>query len=409
MKHVIIGVGAAGIAAARTIRQMESDAEIVMISEDKHVHSRCMLHKYISGERDEVTISFVPENFFEKNRVKWLRGIKVTGVDVGKKEVLTADGAVSYDKLLIAAGAESSRMPIAAFDTAKNVCGLRSLDDAKRIKEAAKNVEHIAIIGAGLVGMDAAYALLELGKKVTVIEIGTRILPLNLDEKAEEDYHARFETAGCNFSFGHKVSNAVVDSAGNITGLKMDDGSVIHCDFVVVAAGARPAVGFLKDSGILVDGVVEVHRNMSTGTRDVYAAGDIVANLSGIWANAVEHGRIAARNMCDDPAIYTHFFATKNTINFFGLITLTLGEVVSKPGDTVHTCHDSRGYRKIVFRDGTVVGVIIQGDISGAGFWQHLVRYGISIDDVQKPLRKVSFADFCGLDEKGEYFYLSRG
>jgi len=156
MKHVIIGAGAAGITAAKTIRAFQPQDEIILISEDGQVHSRCMLHKYISGERNEDALSFVPKDFFETNRIEWRSDVKVTGVDTSEKVVRCGQDTISYDKLLIAGGAVSASVPLAALNGAKNVYGLRNLSDAKTIREAATKARRAVVIGAGFVGLDAA-------------------------------------------------------------------------------------------------------------------------------------------------------------------------------------------------------------------------------------------------------------
>ena len=176
MRHVIIGAGPAGINAAREIRSLRPGDSVSVISKDEHVHSRCMLHKYISGERDERTMNFSSEDFFAQNKIEWLRGVAVTGVNAAAKTVLCDGGAVNYDKLLIATGADSVIPPIGAMRTARNVFGLRNLSDAVAIRGEARGASRVVIVGAGLVGMDAAYSLLELGKSVTVVEMMTSVM-----------------------------------------------------------------------------------------------------------------------------------------------------------------------------------------------------------------------------------------
>ena len=409
MRHVIIGAGAAGLTAAKTIRALRPSDEVVVISKDETPTSRCLLHKYINNERDEAALSFVPDDFFQANRITWYRGVEITGVNTSDKTVLCNQHKLSYDKLLIAAGAVSADIPVAALKTAKNIFRLRYLSEAKAIREAALNARRVVVIGAGLVGLDVAYALLDLKKEVSVAEMEPNLLPLNLDERAAASYQTLFESAGCTFHYGHKVTCAYTNSDGNVTQLILDNGTILPCDFVVLTTGARPAVGFLKDSGIDAGKTVSiaVDKYMATNCADVFAAGD-VTGLSGIWPNAKQQGVIAAKNMCGIREAYTNSFSAKNTVNFYGLVTLSLGTLKPLPGDKVEIREDYRNYRKIILRDGRVVGLIMQGDISNSGFWLHLIKHGIKIDNVKKPIWKISFADFCALDGNGEYFYRSR-
>jgi len=402
MKHVIIGAGAAGLTAAKTIRALRPSDDIIVISEDDQVISRCMLHKCINGERDPVSISFVPEDFFEQSGIEWRGGIRVTGVNTAMKAVCFDSGCVGYDKLLIAAGSEVTLPPIGTLRTANNVYGLRNLPDANNIRNAAMHASKVVDIGAGLVGLDAAYSLLDMGKHVTVVEMMPHLIPLSLDEKSAGAYQERFEAAGCEFLLGRKVENTTEDVAGNLTHIHLDDGSVLPCDFVVVAVGVHPAIGFLGNSDIIHGPAVKVDSHMSTNDPDVYAAGD-AAGLSGIWPSAMRQGEVAAKNMCGFDAEYTDRLAARNTINFYGLQTLSVGEQEPVAGDAVKSREDAGNYRRIILRDGYVKGVILQGDISGSGFWRHLIKEKIRIDGVNKSIWKLSFADFCAFNGTGEY------
>lgn len=403
MKHVIIGAGASGVTAARTIRTLQPKDEIVLISEDKQVTSRCLLHKYINGERTVNALSFVPEGFFDENRIQWRSGVKVTGVDARAMTVNCGEEAIHYDKLLIASGASSTIPPIGALKSASNVFCLRHFTDAENIRAAAMQAQRVVIIGAGLVGLDAAYALLEMKKEVDVVEVAPYILALNLDCRAAEAYQTRFEKAGCRFHLGKKVTDTIEDSNGKVTQIVLDNGSsTLPCDFLVVATGVKPEVSFLEGSGIICDKAVMVDKYMTTNYSNVYAAGD-VAGLSGNWPNAMRQGEIAARNMCGEHKVYEDKYALKNTINFFNLLTLSLGRTLPVEGDIVEQREDSKIYQKVIIREGRVIGVILQGDISYSGYWQYLVKNGIQVDKLNIPIWKISFADFCALDETGEY------
>ena len=226
MMHAIIGVGAAGITAAKTIRSQQPDASITMISTDEHVHSRCMLHRYLSHERQEDTLSFVEPDFFETNKIEWIKGVSVKTVDVKNQQVLLDnDTSCHYDKLLITTGANSFIPPVGQFREANNVFGLRHLSDAQAIRPLADQAEQILIVGSGLVGMDAAYAFLEQGKEVTVVEMADRILPIQLNETAGTAYRKLFEEHGCRFLLGKKASETHMNSNGSIDYVLLDDGT----------------------------------------------------------------------------------------------------------------------------------------------------------------------------------------
>jgi NAD(P)H-nitrite reductase large subunit len=403
MNHLIIGAGAAGISAARTILKEKPGDTVVLVSEDEEVYSRCMLHRFISGERDAKSLNFVNDGLLENSRFRWIRGKTITGLDGAAKTIYAGDEKVAAgDTVLIATGANSVTPPIGELRTAKNAFGLRHLSGARSIAEYAKKAEQIAVIGAGLVGLDAAYALQELGKKLTIVEMAESALAINMDAHAAAAYQRRFEEKGAVFHLGRKVVNTRGDGAGCITALELDSGTVIPCDMVVMAVGVRPAIGFLAESGVKTERAVVVDERLGTNIPGIYAAGD-AAGLSGIWPNAVKQGEIAGENMCGVNYVYDDRFAIKNTVNFFGLVSLSVGAINPQEGDTVLVKEDRLNYKKLILREGAPAGVILQGDIAGAGFWQHLIKNRIRIDNRGKSPWKISYADFFGMENNGEY------
>ena len=407
MKYVIIGIGAAGMTAARTLRELAPQDEIVMLSVDEKPHSRCMLHKYLSHERDADGLNFVPEDFFTENNIWQIPGQRVTKLDTRAKKVYygTEGYACDYDKLLIATGAESFIPPVGDLRTAPNVFGLRHLSDAKAIDEKARTAKKVVIIGSGLVGLDAAYGLLEQKKEITVVEMAERILPIQLDKKGAAEYQKRFEKAGCRFCLGRKGADTVTNEKGEITHVVLDNGEKLECDMVIVAAGVRSAVAGFEDSGLVIDRGIKVNDYMQTSEQDVYAAGD-VTGLSGIWPNAQKQGRIAAQNMVlGNKFMYVDRFAAKNTINFFGLVSLCVGVLNPEEGDQVIARESRDQYERAIFRDHRLVGFLQQGDISHDGIYQYLIKNGIDLAGREEEIFSLSFADFYDVKENGEYIY----
>lgn len=402
MKHVIIGAGAAGMTAAKTIRQQRPQDEIVIISKDDQSYSRCMIHHYISGERDEQSLRFAPESLEGDGQIQYLWQTAVEGIDPSEKKVRTSMGEVTYDRLMIATGANSVIPPIGDLQEATNVFGLRHLSDAKAIRREAESAKKVVVVGAGLVGLDAAYSLLAKGLEVTVVEMADRILALNLDSHAAKAYQERFEQAGCHFLLGEKVSGTRTDKENRITHLLLSEDNALPCDFVVVAAGVRPELSPMAGSPITVERWVAVDKFLTTNWPEIFAAGD-VTGLSGIWPNAMKQGETAAKNMCGIETAYTDRYAIKNTVNFFGLVSLSVGELTPQEGDHVEVKEDGKSYKRVILRDQRVVGVLLQGDIGHSGFWQYLIKNQINISSVSKSIWKLSYGDFAEMTAEGEY------
>lgn len=406
MKHVIVGAGAAGVTAANTIREQKPYDDIVLISSDKVLHSRCMLYKYLRRERSLEELSFVPSNFFNKNNIEWKKGQTVETIDIRNKQVVTDETTVAYDKLLIATGAKSLIPETGEYKTADNVFTFRSLEDAFKLEEAIKDVNRIAIIGAGLVGLNVAYGLLGYGKEIVFVEQATRLMPLQLDYRSAYTYQKEYEKNGCEFYFNSIITDTIVGVDNKIIGLRLHDRNVVPCDMVIITQGIEPQMDFfLSIDEIKKDrNRVLVNSSLQTSISDIYAAGD-VTRLSGVWPNAKKQGYVAGMNMAGGKEEYTDFFAFKNNMNFFNIITLSVGEVIEKEGDKVYIKEDRKSYKKIVVRNGRIVTVIFQGDVSNVGIWQYLVKNEIDISSINKSIWDISFVDYFDINDKGEYLW----
>lgn len=228
---------------------------------------------------------------------------------------------------------------------------------------------------------------------MTVVEMAEQILPVQLDAHAAKTYQELFEQAGVQFYLGCKAEGAVCEADGMIRAVTLDTGKQLLCDLIIVAAGVRPAVGFLEKSEIEVERGIKVNSKMETNVPNVYAAGD-VTGLSGIWPNAMKQGQTAARNMCGVGTEYTDTFAAKNTINFFGLVTLCLGRIRQEEGDEIFVEEDRNVYRRLIMKDGVPEGILLQGDIAHSGIWQYMIKSKIDISSMKNKIFKITFADF---------------
>jgi len=402
MKHVIIGSGAAGIAAAKTLREKCTQSKIVVLSADEFAYSRCMLHQFISGERNTEVLSFIPSDFFEQHDIEFRPNVTVLEINTAKQNVKFDGGSESYDRLLIAAGAKSVFPSIDGLDETTNVYGLRDLADAQAIRAKAQKAENIVIIGAGLVGLDAAYGLLKMDKPSTIVEMSDNILSSNFDAHAARTYLKKFEESGCAFRLGTRVNYILSDASGAVSSLVLDNADTLPCDLLIIATGIRPTCDFLEGSGIEAARGIKVDEHMLTSAPNVYAAGDITG-LSESWPSAVQQGEIAAMNMLGIDTAHPDTFLPKNTVHFFGIPSLSIGQFIPNVEDTEGSREDRNRYQKVVLRDGVPVGVILQGDISRSGFWQQLIMNKVDIESMPKPIWKVSFADSYHIDENGEY------
>ena len=407
MVYVIVGASASGINAAKTLRENDKGIEIILVSKDEYVYSRCILHHFLDGRRKIKALDFTPANFFEDYKIKWIKGVEVTGIDTSVKKLKLSNGEdLNYDKVLLAAGSSSFLPPIENLRTANNIVGLRNLDDAIKIKEEATKVKNVAILGAELVGVDVLAGLLGYDINMTLIEMGDRILPLQLDNYSAEVYQDRLKEEGVNFKFGVRAEKVIVDDNNNPVSIKLNTGEEVPCELIIACTGVRANIEFLKDSGIECDkfGLI-INSKGETNIKDVYGAGDITGR-NPIWPTAVKEGIIAANNMLGKEVYMNDFFGSKNTMNFCGVATMSLG-LVNKPDDsyTEETQVKGKDYKKIIHKDGIIYGAIVQGDLSYVGVLTQLIKENIDIRKVKKSIFDIDYSDFFNEKENLEFVY----
>lgn len=408
MRYVVIGASAAGINGAKTIKEIDKNAEVIMISKDEYIISRCMLHQYINGERTIETLNFAnPGDFTEAYGIRWMKGIEVTAVDPKEKILSLSNGeSLSYDKVLIATGASSFIPPVENLREANHVVGLRNLEDAIIIKEMIPKIKNAVVLGAGLVGIDAVSGLLHSDVHVTLVEMGNRILPIQLDEYTAGVYEKRFRENGVDIRLGVSAKKVEMDENNNPTGVLLSNGEMVPCDLIIVATGVRANIKFLEGSGIETDrfGLI-INAQCATNTKDVYGAGDVTGR-NPIWPNAVKQGMVAGNAMAEHEISMSDFFSSKNTMNFLGIATLSIG-VPIKPDDTYIETIQKQGkdYKKFIHKNGKLYGILVQGDLSYVGGLTQLIQYKLDIGDIQKSIFKVDYADFFNVKSNEEFTY----
>lgn len=407
MRYVVIGASAAGISGAKTLRELDKEAEIVLVSKDENVYSRCILHHYISNHRDVDALNFTSKNFFEENNITWMKGLEVKNVNDKEQTLELSNGeTLSYDKLLVCSGASAFIPPVPGLREGNNVVGLRNLDDAILIKEQAKKVKNVVVLGAGLVGIDAVSGLLGQGLNISLVEMSNKILPLQLDKHASDVYEKKFTEEGVSLKLDVKAEKLLLDENNNPRALLLNTGEEVPCELVVVATGVRSNIAFMENSNIECDrfGLI-IDAKGQTNVENIYGAGDVTGR-NPIWPTAVKEGIIAAHNMLGKEMIMTDFFGSKNTMNFVGVATMSLGMV--EPADETYIAEtqvEGDNYKKIIYKDGKIYGAIIQGDLSYAGVLTQLIKENIDISKVTKSLFDIDYADFFNIKKNFEFSY----
>lgn len=407
MKYVVLGSSAAGVNGARELRRLDPESEIVLISKDENIYSRCILHHYLGGERTVEQLCFAEQDFDSRYQIRWMKGRTCVGLNRQEKQVVLENGeTVGYDKLLIATGSHTFIPPVKNLRGAGNVSGFRNLEDMEPLKEAAAKAKHIVVMGAGLVGLDCVTGFLELGVKPVLIDTAGWLLSKQLDPRAARTYEEAFAERGVVQYYGVGVDEAILNEAGEIAGIRLTDGRELPCDYMVVTAGVRSNVEFLEGSGVELGRFGLLYDEFGrTNDENIYGAGD-VSGTSPIWPAAVKEGLVAAANMTGNHRKKTDFFASKSTMNFLGIPSMSLGNVNPQDGEGEAEIRETKdSYKKIIHKNGKIIGAVLQGDLAYGGILQQLIARRIDVTKVKKPVFDIDYSDFFHIKENFEFYY----
>ena len=304
-QFVIIGAGAAGYAAAQTLREEGFRGSVVMITrEDRAPYDRPNLSKdYLHGHAEPEWMPLRGEDFFNEHDITLLLNRDVTSVDARTKTITFDSGeTMDYDALLVATGGAPVRLNMSGSDL-KNVCVLRSFADADSIIETAKHSRRVVVVGASFIGMEAAYSLRERGLEVTVVAPSQEPFELTLGANVGALFRREHESHGIRFKLGNIVYR--FEGTHKIEAVVLDNGERIETDMVVVGVGVRPVTQFLEGVELDHAGGVVVDSRLRAADG-LFAAGDIASfpdPRTGErvriehWRTAQQQGRTAARTM----------------------------------------------------------------------------------------------------------------
>jgi NAD(P)H-nitrite reductase large subunit len=302
---------------------------------------------------------------FENLKIKLVRG-RAAAIDVKGRSVKLQDGAaVSFDRLLIATGSKPIRPPIAGMD-APNVHTCWTLEDARAIARQAKSGTRVLQIGAGFIGCIIMEALAARGTQLTVVEMGDRMVPRMMTEKAGNMIRRWCEHKGVRVYTGAGVASLRAGAKAGELVAKLSNGQEVAADLVICAAGVAPNADFLKGSGIAVERGIRVDGTMQTSVPGIYAAGDVTEAadfhsgkpvLNAIQPNAADQARVAAINMAGGQASQPGSMAI-NVLDTLGLISASFGRWWGEAGGESVERVDEKGYKylSLQFKGDVLIG-----------------------------------------------------
>lgn len=365
MDYIIIGAGVAGTAAAAAIREHDPRGRIVLLGDEElPLYSRIRLPEYLAGRVERERLVIRKPQWYSDQQINLMTGTRAESIDAQAGRVLLSGGsALPYDRLLLATGA-GCWIPRVPGRELPGILTVRTVADVDRLKSAAAGQKTAVVVGGGLLGLEMASALANIGPEVTVVEVAPWLLPRQLDREGGELLQRILEKRGIRFFVGAKLDSFA--GKDRVEAVHLTGGEELAAAVILVSAGVQPDVALARQAGIKIQKGVVVDDRMATSLPGVYAAGDCAEHrgmIYGIWPAAEAQGKVAGTQMAGGEDTYTGTLPS-HTLKVSGVDVFSAGRFdVDDPA----RCKRDRGentYRKEVLDDdGNTVGAILIGDL----------------------------------------------
>lgn len=418
MKHVIVGNGPAGMAAAYAIRAARPEDRVTVVTADEGIYySKVREPDLVAGTVEARALELAGVDVLRSAGIDVVAETPVVSLDVHARRLFLSDGReIPYDRLLLATGASPLVPPVPglAGGIPRGVFTLRTLRDARRLGEAATAAREAVVVGGGFIGVHVAWALAARGLRVTLVEKMPTLLPGSCDEAASALVAAHLGSRGVRVMLGCALE--AVSGDGGPGGLRVVvAGNSVPCDLLVLAVGVKPNTELARQAGAEVAQGVVTDATMATTAPGVWAAGDAAQApdlatgkpaVIPLWPLAVAQGRVAGRNMAGLRASYRGGLRV-NPVHLGSLQLISIGEifpvgpsarVLTGPvsGRLVPRAGDRAGgrplYVRVAFQDDRPVGVLLVGRVEAAGVLGSLIARALrwrGHDDVLRMVASV--------------------
>ncbi len=381
--YCIIGTGVAAVNAAKAIRDNDEEANIHVFGEEKSLpYNRIKLSKDLYSDLGSPKVLLKKEKWYEGQNINLHLNTKITGLDTDSQSIATADGeTIHYDELLICTGAKNRRLTIDGVDK-KGVFTIREMQEAEEFKSFVEDKHHVVIVGGGVQGLETAWSIHQAGKKVSIVEVGPRLMARQLDEKTSNLLEKKLEEAGVPVYFNTSVEQII--GGTEVEGVKMSQGTIL-CDAVLYSIGVIPNLDIVQNTSIATNRGILVNDRMETNVDHVYAAGDVTewnGIVAGLWQPAMDQGKVAGKNMASSSAEYQQTIPS-TVFNAFGFSCFSIGLVNENECDTTLFEDDGAGkYTRIFIKDQKLVGVISLEGVVASLPYKAAIENRVSLDGI---------------------------
>jgi nitrite reductase (NADH) large subunit len=378
---VIVG---GGMAALRLVEEMAvvcpGRYETVLVAKEPHPpYNRVLLSSLLAGDAERSDIELRPAAWLASNGVRLVVGDPAVALRPAERAVTLASGArLGYDKLVLATGSNAIRLPLPGRELA-GVTTFRDLADVASLEAAAAG-SRVVVIGGGLLGIEAAYGLARRGAGVTLVHIMPRLMERQLDAAGAALLKAAIERIGIRVLL--KAETAAIEGDGRVERIRLQNGTVLAADLVVMAAGVRPETALAASCGLDIGRGIKVGDTLQTSSPHVYAIGECAEHRGtcyGLVEPAYAQARVLAQHLADIPARYEGSLLFTN-LKVSGVPVFSLGDFEGEGAETMVLEDQGAGaYRKLVLREGRLAGAVLLGDTTDALWYRDLICAGAPV------------------------------
>jgi nitrite reductase (NADH) large subunit len=387
---VVIGNGMAPGRMLEHLFELTPGAFDVTIfnAEPRVNYNRLMLSPVLSGEKSYEDIITHDDAWYATHGVTLHKGKKITRINREAKEVAAADGTVaSYDHLVIATGSDPFIIPIPGHRL-PGVVTYRDLDDVEKMLAASRGGGHAVVIGGGLLGLEAAAGLHARGMDVTVLHLMPTLMERQLDPAAAHLLQAAIEKRGIKVRI--KANTHAILGDDKVTAVKLDDGTELPADIVVMAVGIRPSTALAKEAGLDVNRGILVNDQLVTSDPSIFALGECAehrAAVYGLVAPLYEMARTIAEALSGREALYAGS-VTSTKLKVTGIDLYSGGDFADANDREEVVLRDAaRGiYKRLVIKDNRIIGIVMYGDTSDGPWFFDKLKKGEDISEQREML-----------------------
>ncbi|MGI8907905.1 MAG: nitrite reductase large subunit NirB [Candidatus Sumerlaeaceae bacterium] len=380
-KLVFIGNGMAGIACLENILRLAPERyEVTVFGAEKYPnYNRIQLSPVLAGDMNWDDIILNPQAWYAEHNIRLHMGVKATAIDRHRRVVYGDDGIEEpYDKLVLATGSNALIIPIPGHDK-QGVVVFRTIDDCKAMIEASKEFSRAAVIGGGLLGLEAARGLKNLGMEVSVVHLADWLMERQLDPGAGQYLARAIREQGIDVLLGRQTE--AIEGEHRVTGLRFKDGQRLDTDFVVMAAGIKPNAELARAAALECNRGVVVSDFMQTSDPTVYAVGECAEHRGicyGLVAPLYEQGRVLAAHLTGGETVPYTGSVLSTKLKVSGVDVFAGGIAQEDAECEVMRIEDSASgiYKKAVIKEGRLVGAVLVGDMAPAMQLEQLLRSG---------------------------------